>query len=74
MSNYMITCSMCGHIYDPKGLHSCVSCPINHDCSLVCCPNCGYQAVDLEKTKIAKFISSIFGNIMKEKTLEEENM
>jgi hypothetical protein len=63
---------MCGYTYDPSGLHSCQSCPVNHDCSIVCCPNCGFQSVDIQKTKLAKFISSILGVNPDKKTLEEE--
>jgi hypothetical protein len=74
MTEKEITCTMCGYKYKPSGLHSCQSCPINHDCSLICCPNCGFQSVDIEKTKFTKFISSLWGTKIRENKKNEERL
>jgi Fe2+ transport system protein FeoA len=49
-----IKCSMCGHSYDPDQHLACQSCPMHSGCSLVCCPNCGYQTVDPRKSKLVR--------------------
>lgn len=49
-----IRCSMCGQHYDPDQHLACRSCPMHSGCSLVCCPNCGYQTVDPRKSKLVR--------------------
>ena len=50
----MITCSMCGHIFDPQVHLACQSCPLQKGCQLVCCPACGYEMVDIRKSALAQ--------------------
>ena len=54
-----ITCSMCGHHFDPSGLAACGSCPIQSGCLAVCCPNCGFETVDVNRSRLAQWFSAI---------------
>ncbi len=51
----LVTCPMCGYRYDPKEHTGCASCPLNRGCQLVCCPNCGFETVDPERSVLARF-------------------
>ena len=54
MDRKTITCSMCGHTFTPAGGGACQSCPLNSGCTLVCCPNCGYENVDVQQSALAR--------------------
>lgn len=49
----LITCPMCAFEFDPAGYSACSSCPLQPGCQLVCCPNCGYELVDVRASKLA---------------------
>ena len=54
-------CRLCGHVFDPDGLACHAGCPLGARCSLICCPNCGYQVVDGSKSGLAKALTRWFG-------------
>ncbi|MGZ4150257.1 MAG: FeoA family protein [Actinomycetota bacterium] len=54
-------CRLCGHVFDADGLACHVGCPLGARCSLICCPNCGYQVVDESKSGLAKALTRWFG-------------
>lgn len=40
----MTTCPLCGKTYDEKNTGSaCKGCPMAKGCTLIRCPNCGYE-------------------------------
>ena len=43
-------CPLCGHEYDEHAAACHATCPMNQSCTLLCCPQCGYQTVDESKT------------------------
>jgi DNA-directed RNA polymerase subunit RPC12/RpoP len=49
-----ITCSMCGTRFDPNEHAGCPSCPLQSNCQLACCPNCGYQMILAERSVLAR--------------------
>ena len=51
-------CPLCGFEFDEKSLACSARCPLAavQGCSLVCCPNCGYQMVDERKSGLAKLL------------------
>lgn len=51
----MIVCSMCGHRFDESGHQACQKCPLQKDCHLICCPNCGYEMVNVHRSKLARW-------------------
>ena len=51
---HMINCSMCGHTFDPLLHLACQNCPLKKGCNLVCCPQCGYEMVDVQQSKLAR--------------------
>ena len=55
-----ITCSMCGHRFVPAAHGACQSCPLNSGCTLTCCPNCGYENVDIQQSSLARLASRLF--------------
>ena len=59
MSYWDIQCPMCSHRYFSQDHLGCQSCPVNKDCSLVCCPACGYQTINARKSKFARFVQSL---------------
>ena len=56
-------CRLCGHMFEATNLACHASCPLGSRCSLICCPNCGYQVVDESKsglvTTLAKGYTSL---------------
>jgi Fe2+ transport system protein FeoA len=53
-------CRLCGHAFEPVGLACHASCPLGSRCSLICCPNCGYQVVDESKSGLAKALRKLW--------------
>lgn len=54
-------CALCGYEFDPQETDCHSGCPLNDRCSLICCPNCGYQTVDRSKSKTVGLISRLLG-------------
>jgi predicted RNA-binding Zn-ribbon protein involved in translation (DUF1610 family) len=75
MSRFEMTCIMCGQKFDPKDQAVCQSCPLGKGCSMVCCPNCGYQTINPSQSVLAKIATSIFssGNNHNTANTSEEN-
>jgi hypothetical protein len=59
MKTGMLTCALCGHVYDPLGHSGCPACPLQNACSSVCCPQCGYQTVNEDKSVIVNLIRTL---------------
>ena len=57
MSTKLLTCTMCGETFDPAAHTTCQSCPLQKGCSLVCCPRCGFEMVDVSQSRLARFVS-----------------
>lgn len=60
-SEEKLVCPMCGNHFDPAGQQACRACPLHAGCQLVCCPQCGYQMVDVNQSKIAQLVSRLMG-------------
>jgi Fe2+ transport system protein FeoA len=54
-----ITCSMCGYTYISSQHKACQGCPINQGCSMVCCPKCGFEMIDPQKSAGYKIVTRI---------------
>lgn len=50
----MVTCPMCGTQFDPEQHISCQACPLQSGCQLACCPNCGFEMVNVQKSRLAR--------------------
>lgn len=50
----MLTCPMCGTQFDPDQHISCQACPLQTGCQLACCPNCGFEIVNVQKSVLAR--------------------
>jgi Fe2+ transport system protein FeoA len=53
-------CRLCGFEFDASGLACHTSCPLGSKCSIICCPNCGYQAVDESRSWTARMLSRLW--------------
>ncbi len=51
-------CPLCGGRFDEQALACHAACPMAsiQGCRLVCCPHCGYQMVDEQKSGLARFM------------------
>jgi len=56
-----IHCPLCGYHFDPGALACHSHCPMNQSCGLICCPNCGYQIPDEEKSGLATWLRRRLG-------------
>ena len=54
----VVTCPLCAYQFDSEAANICSSCPINHGCEKVCCPNCRYGWV--ESSSVVDFFSTIY--------------
>jgi hypothetical protein len=50
----MLTCPLCGTQFDPNQHLSCQACPLQRGCQLSCCPNCGFEMVNVQKSVLAR--------------------
>jgi Fe2+ transport system protein FeoA len=51
----MIVCSLCGQRFDASEHQACQNCPLQKECNLVCCPNCGYEMVNVHASRLARW-------------------
>jgi Fe2+ transport system protein FeoA len=49
-------CPLCGYEFDSTLLSCHSSCAFNEACGIICCPNCGYQMADEQKSRIATIL------------------
>jgi len=59
MRSQKIECNFCGYHYDPDQHLACQSCPLHSNCNLVCCPACGYQTVNPQRSFLVRLASHI---------------
>ena len=57
MTAGMVTCSTCGHRFDPAAHQSCQGCPLQKGCQLVCCPACGFENVNIQRSPLARLVA-----------------
>ena len=60
MSTKLLTCTMCGETFDPAAHTTCQSCPLQKGCTLVCCPTCGFEMVDVSQSLLVRLVSRWF--------------
>ncbi len=58
-AKHELSCPMCGHRFDPSEQVSCDGCPFNSNCMLTCCPACGYESPDPERSTLVGLGSRI---------------
>lgn len=56
----LLTCSMCGHTFDPADQACCLDCPLNSGCTLVRCPVCGFETADPNQSGLARLFNRLF--------------
>jgi rubredoxin len=54
-------CPLCGFEFDPTVARVCSRCPVQFGCTLICCPNCGYQMVDVEASRLGRWLERLLG-------------
>jgi ribosomal protein L37AE/L43A len=59
----IFSCPMCGYTFDKTAHTGCQSCPLNGGCSLICCPQCGYQMVDPGQSSLARLASGLLSKM-----------
>ena len=69
------TCPLCGFEYDVDGMACHTSCPMGSACSIICCPNCGYQIPDEQKSQIATSLQNLWGRFkrLRQQTKRDPN-
>jgi Fe2+ transport system protein FeoA len=53
-------CRLCGFEFDASNLACHTSCPMGSQCSIICCPNCGYQSVDELRSWTARMLRRLW--------------
>ena len=53
-------CALCGFEFDASVMQCHSACPMNESCTVVCCPQCGYQMVDESKSVSAGWLRRLF--------------
>lgn len=53
-------CAMCGYEYDTSLLTCHAACPLGANCSVVCCPRCGYSTIDPARSSFTQRLVAIF--------------
>lgn len=55
----VVACRLCGEEFVPSALACHAACPLGPKCSLICCPNCGYQIVDESSSSTARVLKKV---------------
>jgi Fe2+ transport system protein FeoA len=55
-----VRCRLCSFEFEADGLACHSGCPLGSRCSLICCPNCGYQVVDESKSGLATALKRLW--------------
>lgn len=55
-----MNCPLCGYEFDETEMTCHTSCAFNKSCAVICCPNCGYQQVDLSRSQVTMSIRAAF--------------
>ena len=71
MTARMVTCSMCGHRFDPAAHETCLGCPLQKGCQLVCCPACGFENVNVQHSTLARLASRLLPSKTSQATLAD---
>jgi Fe2+ transport system protein FeoA len=58
-----VQCPLCGTNFDPAGNRACGSCPLNRGCQVVCCPSCGFETVDVEKSRLVTGLTNLISRL-----------
>jgi len=61
----MQQCAICGYEYDASQLVCHSSCPLAERCTVICCPNCGYQTVDTTQSATVRFVEKVWKRLVK---------
>ena len=48
----MTTCPLCGYTFDKTAMMCHTACPLSRQCTIICCPNCGYQVPDEDRAQV----------------------
>ncbi len=54
-----LTCSLCGHRFDPAAEAACGACPLRRGCPLVCCPACSHVTIDTDRSRLARLMAPL---------------
>jgi DNA-directed RNA polymerase subunit RPC12/RpoP len=67
-----LTCPMCGFRFVPGAENNpaCPSCPLNRNCTLTCCPNCGFEVVDPNRSQWVGWVEKLRLKIRKTEVSE----
>jgi len=50
----LLVCGMCGQRFNPDEHSACGSCPLAPGCQLVCCPTCGFEMVNPQRSTLVR--------------------
>ena len=57
----MTRCAMCGYEFDAAELVCHSACPLAGHCLVICCPRCGYGAVDPGRARLTRLVARLVG-------------
>jgi ferrous iron transport protein A len=58
-------CPLCSYEFDERAMQCHSACALNQSCAVICCPNCGYQMVDVSKSRMTMKLSGAFARLLK---------
>lgn len=67
-------CQLCGFVFDETQMACHASCAFNKHCTILCCPNCGYQVVDVSKSGLAKRLRQAMEQLTGRRPAEERTL
>lgn len=65
-------CQLCGYEFDATNMACHTACPMGSRCTLICCPNCGYQVVDESKSLVARLFQRVWSSSNKEENARHQ--
>jgi hypothetical protein len=66
-----VKCALCGHEFDSAALACHSACPLAEGCRIICCPNCGYQTVDVSRSGSVNLLLKLRAALGKARVAQE---
>src|SRR5215211_7375012 len=63
-------CPLCSYEFDEREMQCHSACALNQSCAVICCPNCGYQMVDMSKSRMTLKVSCALSRLLRQKRIE----
>ncbi len=66
-------CPLCGYEFDETELGCVAECPLSADCQMICCPHCGFQGIDPNRSMVVGWFQRLQQRLRGEKVPQAQH-